>query len=544
VKWRAAVLGFALTLGLIPSHNAQAIYNGTSALGSPYVVKYRTANSWCSGTLVDPQILVTAAHCIVDYGVAEIASDIGVYPPGVDTSKSEIAARGYQIFFPSDFYNDTARIEPNDIAFVVLDKAVVPSIKLKLATYETTQQMVAQGVQMIGMGYGRTGQQNNYPVAPQQYTARPISQRNLIGFDGYERTYINYAADENGDTCPGDSGGPTIAQYKGEAYLVSIHSGGRGPCSTNTAGSWSSTATIAGEYQNLYNAATSLLARLKPTDVSNVRIAPSGLTGIISWDLPKNSPAVLTGYLVKDASSNELCRTTTNSCQVTLKPGSNLLTVFALAGSISSNGITVEYVVKNASNPDFIGFDTYQTQVAAKWALIRDFGGATPSNTYIEIRDESDGAVLCTALSSQTECRFSLEPKGFNLLLNVNSDLGRTEAYRLGRFSGILQSSIVSRTVNIIDEINAQLRFYSLSNPEFRVEIEQMNSQTPILTSDFIFTDDVLTQLLDTRDKVSVLVLRILASPKKTTITCAKGKLIKKVTAVKPKCPTGYKVKK
>jgi len=31
---------------------------------------------------------------------------------------------------------------------------------------------------------------------------------------------------------------------------------------------------------------------------------------------------------------------------------------------------------------------------------------------------------------------------------------------------------------------------------------------------------------------------------KKTTITCVKGKLTKKVTAVKPKCPTGYKLKK
>ena len=31
---------------------------------------------------------------------------------------------------------------------------------------------------------------------------------------------------------------------------------------------------------------------------------------------------------------------------------------------------------------------------------------------------------------------------------------------------------------------------------------------------------------------------------KKTTITCVKGKATKKVTAVKPKCPTGYKVKK
>jgi len=35
-----------------------------------------------------------------------------------------------------------------------------------------------------------------------------------------------------------------------------------------------------------------------------------------------------------------------------------------------------------------------------------------------------------------------------------------------------------------------------------------------------------------------------ITTAKKTTIACVKGKLIKKVTAVKPKCPTGYKVKK
>jgi hypothetical protein len=70
-----------------------------------------------------------------------------------------------------------------------------------------------------------------------------------------------------------------------------------------------------------------------------------------------------------------------------------------------------------------------------------------------------------------------------------------------------------------------------------------MKSQLPILTSDFIFTDAVLTQLLDTRDKVSALVFRILTSPKKSTITCVKGKITKKLTAVNPKCPAGYKKK-
>jgi hypothetical protein len=35
-----------------------------------------------------------------------------------------------------------------------------------------------------------------------------------------------------------------------------------------------------------------------------------------------------------------------------------------------------------------------------------------------------------------------------------------------------------------------------------------------------------------------------ITSTKSTTITCIKGKVTKKVTAVKPKCPSGYKVKK
>jgi hypothetical protein len=34
------------------------------------------------------------------------------------------------------------------------------------------------------------------------------------------------------------------------------------------------------------------------------------------------------------------------------------------------------------------------------------------------------------------------------------------------------------------------------------------------------------------------------SSAKKTTITCFKGKLTKKVTAVRRQCPSGYKVKK
>jgi hypothetical protein len=388
------------------------------------------------------------------------------------------------------------------------------------------------------------GPNNDYPLIPQKLVARPIEQRNFSSFEGYERTYINYAADESGSLCPGDSGGPTIAQYTGEVDLVSIHSGGRGPCSSASGGSWSSTATIAGEYEYLFDEAKSLLDELKPTDASNIRVTSIGLSANITWDLAKNSPVPTTGYVVKDSDSNELCRTTTNSCQVSLKPGSNELTIFTVGGSILSDGVTIEYFIENATNPELIGIDTYQTQASVKWTPIRDFGGASPGSTYVEIRDESDGSVLCTAPATQNECRFTFSQRTYNLLLNINSDLGQTEATQLGRFSGILQTSLVSRTFNISQSINTQLRSYLLTNPGYQVEIEQVQSQVPILTLEFIYTEDVLNQLLDTRNNVAALVSRIIANPRKITITCVKGKLTKKVIAAKPVCPVGYKVKK
>ena len=53
-----------------------------------------------------------------------------------------------------------------------------------------------------------------------------------------------------------------------------------------------------------------------------------------------------------------------------------------------------------------------------------------------------------------------------------------------------------------------------------------------------------LADIYRVRIQYSILALTLELSNQKTTITCVKGKLIKKVTAIKPKCPNGYKVKK
>ena len=54
--------------------------------------------------------------------------------------------------------------------------------------------------------------------------------------------------------------------------------------------------------------------------------------------------------------------------------------------------------------------------------------------------------------------------------------------------------------------------------------------------------DAYLTKLREDAEK-AIAAEKLLEAKKKTTITCVKGKSTKKVTAVKPKCPSGYKKK-
>jgi len=48
---------------------------------------------------------------------------------------------------------------------------------------------------------------------------------------------------------------------------------------------------------------------------------------------------------------------------------------------------------------------------------------------------------------------------------------------------------------------------------------------------------------LKAKQEAEAAALAAAAKSKKTTITCVKGKLTKKVTALNPKCPKGYKKK-
>lgn len=69
-----------------------------------------------------------------------------------------------------------------------------------------------------------------------------------------------------------------------------------------------------------------------------------------------------------------------------------------------------------------------------------------------------------------------------------------------------------------------------------------LQSNSMLVTVTPVNYKEIEKMMYEVTDQVDVIENR--AVVKKTTITCIKGKLIKKVTAIKPKCPSGYKLKK
>jgi hypothetical protein len=259
--------------------HSSGIYNGSSALGNDFLVRFINENSDCSGSIVAPRIIATAAHCVVRYGVAVAPESIKVFPPGADLNVSpnssfqdsgpnlppgsgnrrvDPVARGMYLVYPPKYYNNSSSIEANDIAFIVLDKEIQIKNKLKFPETSVSDEELILSPKIYAYGYGALisgGSSSNLPSkAPVQ--TRP--KFGIQGLVGYENSYFMFTNNSSGGVCRGDSGGPVVVEFFGSNYLVGVMSGGTGPC---VAGSdqkyWGIVATRFSSYKNLFQEAES-----------------------------------------------------------------------------------------------------------------------------------------------------------------------------------------------------------------------------------------------------------------------------------------------
>jgi len=232
-------------LSEVVGHAASPIISGTTSTADQDAVVLIVLHDpsgqikgTCSGTLVAPNLVLTARHCVSDTDEGALCtkagvalqeggarsdfnpSDLSIYT-GVDAVQvadqpNKAAARGKQFI-----HENVSTICNADLSFIVLDTAVQGRIATLRLTGGTRE-----GEVLTAVGWGIT-ESNQLPGSRQQRTGVQVQAVGPMTLDAQSGIGLGNSEFIVGESiCSGDSGGPTLSAKGAVVGVVSRGGGG------------------------------------------------------------------------------------------------------------------------------------------------------------------------------------------------------------------------------------------------------------------------------------------------------------------------------